>query len=111
MRCIITGCALVDDDKSCWAWGDLFVDDLAQVYIFNACVDTEKWTALTHSRRGETAWHFGIPVPPGSKALSFTSIFHEVFDKRGVVVIPKGVASLNLPAQEYLRDSRSTVHG
>lgn len=90
--CIITGCALVDGDRS--LWGDLHA--VGESYVFNGVVDA----------RGHAGWEYNTHIAHTTKALEIipaASATHYAFERRGVVVIPKGAARLNHAATQYLR--------
>ena len=82
IQCVITGCALIQDDK--WVSGDLFKagDD---VYIFNA-----------NNENGVPIWCDGDPF------YSRTITPSDWWERRGVFIIEEKHAKFNLSALEYM---------
>lgn len=90
MTCIITGCALVEEDSSCWCWGDLHV--VGESYVFVAVPE-----------RGDP-WNFGSEMP-GDRAVSISGLT-ETDCHRNVFVFPKNQATLSDAAKEYVEGVR-----
>lgn len=103
MQCIITGCALVDEQNKRWAWGDLFTatdvgpEHDPQILIHNA-VPADR----------NIYWHYK-PIPDDSRCTVYIIAVEEYFDKRGVVVIKASDVQFNKAARELIlgRGSRA----
>jgi len=93
--CLITGCALVDEDERRTVWGDLHT--YGQTYVFNAVLQG----------RGETAWQYDAMPHDGMRQLIITpgSLY---FERRGVIVVPLDSARLNPAAFTYVFKKEKT---
>lgn len=86
MKCIITGCAFLEEGGTASLWGDLFEE--GDCYIFNGPVDGR--------------WDYNRIPPPEIKQVRYTGSYH-FFERRGIVVVPKKDCALNHAAREYLK--------
>lgn len=88
-KCLITGCALVVDHGSRWAWGDLH--RIGNSYVFNAAEYDAR----------ETKWQYDMKNLRGPSV----HILHadNIFDRRGVVVFSLSVAVLDALAEKRIR--------
>jgi hypothetical protein len=93
MQCIITGCGLTLDCARASTWGDLYEE--GDVYIMSAGVS---------QTTGQTSWANNMYFTEESdlKGLIYHGAGH-VFDKRGVIVLPKSECTLNAAARKYLK--------
>lgn len=88
MKCIITGCALVNESLQEWVAGDLFDSD--EFYVFNGNFDVASFRA---------SWLKG--PPSYSKVLAPW----DYWERRGVFIIPKEMANLNQAALAYIGET------
>jgi len=84
IRCIKTGCILIDQNQSKQVYGDLHQIN-GDTYIFNACLD----------KHGETNWDSGIEC--NSPAV-YTDHY---FERRGVIVFSAQDAVYNQALEDY----------
>lgn len=87
MKCLITGCDLVDDNTGYWVHGDLH--EVGGAYVFNCCL-----------KDGEAAWTRGR-YPAGRRLCVCTGA--QFFERRGVLVVAAKDAQLNAEAAAYVQ--------
>lgn len=86
-QCLVTGASLyVPNERKC-AHGDLH--RVGDAFVFNACL----------GENGQTAWMYNEPVPSYKGIVCDSNFF---FERRGVIVMPAGAASLNPAAEAYI---------
>lgn len=90
MKCIITGCCLIDATDGWAVWGDLW--EVADTYVFNACLPAET----------EAAWQKNPIIPAHLKSLTIHA-GARYFERRGVIVVSLIDATLNKVAEEYIK--------
>jgi len=91
MTCLITGCALNDLDLTRTVWGDLH--QIGDCYVFNACLV-----------QGAAAWQEGELAPDTMRVIEFKALDsgERVFERRGVIILPKSECRFNLRATDFL---------
>lgn len=98
-RCVITGCALVSPQEEFCVWGDLH--EVGSTWVFNGVVNQRD--GETGNLIGEAHRQYRSPPPDAIKQLVIhDSTVVPYFERRGVFVIAKSLASLNQAAKEYL---------
>ena len=88
MTCVITGCAFHDADQDRSLWGDLH--EIGDCWVFNGVV-----------AGNQAQWQYGddARVPDVTPTISANvPLPSMMFEKRGVIVLPKGCAVLNKAA-------------
>lgn len=86
-KCIITGCALVDQAQSRWAWGDLFEEGPeGEVVVHNA-------SNIADSGEKPVYWSYD-PIPNSARCTVYITI-NEFFEKRGVSVVKASGVQFN----------------
>ena len=93
MKCIITGCALVDEASGRYAWGDLYEEGPeGEVVVHNA-------SNVAESGEKPTYWIYG-PVPDSSRCTVY--VLGDFFEKRGVSVVKASGVQFNDAARARL---------
>ena len=95
MTCLITGADLYLGEGMGFH-GDLF--EVGECYVFNAVMNTG----------GQYPVMLTV-VPNGPRTLVVHRSVDNLFEKRGVVVVPKGLAALTDEAEAYITRGRN--HG
>jgi hypothetical protein len=90
MKCLITGCELLDRSHNRIVHGDLHEE--GDCFVFNACYTKENGTAWSYDIGDKLETHAVVSIPFG----------YEYRDFRSVIVIPKNIADLNKAARDYI---------
>lgn len=87
-RCVITGCDLVTTDDDKYAHGDLH--KVGDSYVFNA---------ITNGKLSCTSWR---RAKPHADLRVFVNS-NDFYEKRGVIVFDKSVATFSDAARDYMK--------
>jgi hypothetical protein len=93
MTCLITGCYLHRPEVGA-AWGDLH--KVGDCFVFNAVLDEKGETRLMTQSQLPARGDKGLYVREGA----------DVFERRGVIIVPCNQAHLNLAAERYVRGEK-----
>jgi hypothetical protein len=91
MTCLITGCYLHRVPENVAAWGDLH--KVGDCFVFNAVLNEQGETRLMTQAQWPVRGDKGLHVMEGA----------DVFERRGVIIVPCNQAHLNLVAERYVR--------
>ena len=93
MTCLITGADLYLGEGMGFH-GDLF--EVGECYVFNAVMNTDKQYPIM------------VTVDPkGARTLVVRRSVENLFEKRGIVVVPKSLAELSPEAEAYVMKGRN----
>lgn len=90
---LITGCGIYLPGEGKAVWGDLW--ECGEAFIINACLNDD----------GDSAWCYNMPDNAYSELGCRCLIAHHnaiYFERRGIIVIAKTDAELNVAARLYL---------